>query len=277
MARPKKNTADYFPHLCNHGKKMAYVERRHGNDGYATWYKILEKLAQANDHYLHIEDEIEADFLADYCMVDIEKLTEILSDLVKVGALSSEAWENKIVYSCTLIESLTDLYARRKDKPRGLMQIIQDVGGVSVDINPHSIGEESKVENSIEEKSRVDTSLPAKPTSVALKHSDEDIDLARTWGKSVTERSPSFKLTAEHGPKWANVIRLMRERDGRSIDEIAKFMDGVHKDPFWSENIFDVKKLREQVNKGALDKLVKTESNNDSLIAQMAKEIEDGI
>jgi hypothetical protein len=127
------------------------------------------------------------------------------------------------------------------------------------------------------DKGKGNAIVKSKPTKVALKHSDEDIDLARTWGKSVTERSPSFKLKAEHGPKWANEIRLMRERDGRSVDEIAKFMDGVHKDPFWSENIFDVKKLREQINKGALDKLVKTEANNDNLIAQMAKEIQDGI
>lgn len=153
MSRPKKNTADYFPHLCNHGKKMSYIERRHGNDGYAVWYKILEKLAQAHDHYLHIEDEIEADFLADYCLVSIEKLREILADLVKVGALDSGAWESKIVYSMPLIESLNDLYTRRKDKPAQLMQIIDRVGGVSVYINSHSIVKDSKVENNIGEES----------------------------------------------------------------------------------------------------------------------------
>ena len=153
MSRPKKNTADYFPHLCNHGKKMSYIERRHGNDGYAVWYKILEKLAQAHDHYLHIEDEIEADFLAEYCLVSMDKLTEILEDLVKVGALDSDAWKNKVVYSLPLIDSLNDLYVRRKDKPAGLMQIIEQVSGVSVYINSHSIVKDSKVENSIRENS----------------------------------------------------------------------------------------------------------------------------
>jgi hypothetical protein len=154
MARPKKNTADYFPHLCNHGKKMSYIERRHGNDGYAVWYKILEKLAQANDHYLHLEDDIEADFLADYCLVDMDKLMEILKDLVKVGALDSEAWESKVVYSWPLIDSLSDLYTRRKDKPAELNQIIDRVKGVSVYINSHSIVKDSIEEKSIEEERR---------------------------------------------------------------------------------------------------------------------------
>lgn len=97
-----------------------------------------------------------------------------------------------------------------------------------------------------------------KPAKAVL-FSDEDMQLARTWGKSVSERSPSFKLTSEHGPKWANTIRLMRERDNRTVEEIAKFMDAVHKDDFWSGNIFDLTKLRKHINSGKLDKLIPKE------------------
>jgi len=218
MARPKKNTADYFPHLCNHGKKMGFIERRHGNDGYATWYKLLEKLAQAHDHFLDLEDEIEVDFLADFCLVEPVKLRGIIADLVKLGALNSEAWGYGIVYSDVLLESLADLYARRKDKPRALVSILTDVRGVNVDINnskdvvyvdikPHSIGEESKVEENIEplQKTCFDhlveiftgISQVEMPDILSITNQVKDVEL---FGKLAKERYYEAKKGFEPSP-----------------------------------------------------------------------------
>ena len=37
MARPERNSVDYFPFLCEEGNKMFYLEETYGNDGFATF------------------------------------------------------------------------------------------------------------------------------------------------------------------------------------------------------------------------------------------------
>jgi len=57
MARPERRNVDYFPHPVKHGKKMFFIENKYGNDGYSSWFKILEQLGDADDHYLDLEDQ----------------------------------------------------------------------------------------------------------------------------------------------------------------------------------------------------------------------------
>lgn len=45
---------------------------------------------------------------------------------------------------------------------------------------------------------------------------------------------------------WANDIRLMRQRDGRSIEEIKDLFSRANADPFWCTNILSPAKLRKQ-------------------------------
>lgn len=58
MAREQRRDVDYFPHDCTHGRKMHIIESKYGNDGYATWFKLLEELGKANNHYIDISDEM---------------------------------------------------------------------------------------------------------------------------------------------------------------------------------------------------------------------------
>ena len=44
MARPLKQTVDYFPHYVNHGKTLLIIENEYGNTGYAFWFKVIELL-----------------------------------------------------------------------------------------------------------------------------------------------------------------------------------------------------------------------------------------
>ena len=63
MARPKKQTIDYFPHSCTHGKTMFIIEQKYGNDGYAFWFKLLELLGDTAGHYIDLNDEATQEFL----------------------------------------------------------------------------------------------------------------------------------------------------------------------------------------------------------------------
>jgi hypothetical protein len=46
MAREQRRDVDYFPHECNHGRKMHIIESKYGNNGYAAWFKLLEELGR---------------------------------------------------------------------------------------------------------------------------------------------------------------------------------------------------------------------------------------
>ena len=45
---------------------------------------------------------------------------------------------------------------------------------------------------------------------------------------------------------WANEIRLMRERDGRTHKDICELFKWANEDEFWSANILSPSKLRDK-------------------------------
>jgi hypothetical protein len=117
MARPERNNVDYFPFLCKEGKAMFFIEQTYGNDGYATWVKILRQLAVTNYHFLNMNDDIELMFLASKCKITTEKLTAIVDDLCKLNEFNLILWRDyKIIYNAKFIESISDAYLNRKNK-----------------------------------------------------------------------------------------------------------------------------------------------------------------
>ncbi|MGK0841011.1 hypothetical protein ACRE5W_28210, partial [Klebsiella pneumoniae] len=63
MARPKKQTVDYFPHYVNSGKTLFILEKRYENNGYAFWFKVLELLGSTNGHIIDSRNPDEWEFL----------------------------------------------------------------------------------------------------------------------------------------------------------------------------------------------------------------------
>jgi len=136
--RPKKNTVDYFPHMMGEGKKMAYIETKYGNDGYATWFKILETLAKTEDHYLNLNDEINAMYLCGKCRTTMELMYAIINDLVKLNVFDSDLWQHKILWSEDFIESIRDTYKRRQSVALDKMDLcihLVNINSINVDIN----------------------------------------------------------------------------------------------------------------------------------------------
>lgn len=158
MARPERNTVDYFPHLLGEGKKMFFIENKYGNNGYATWYKILEKLGASEYHYLNLNKDEELMFLSAKCKVSEELLISIINDLSKMDVFDKDLWSNKIVWCPQFIESIDDAYRKRNNKCitlDGLRQLLTSLGilkpskGITKgDIKPQRIVEDSIVENS---------------------------------------------------------------------------------------------------------------------------------
>lgn len=130
MARPRKCTVDYFPHVTTHGKTMFVLEQRFGNDGYAVFFKVLETLGNADGHYINCNDLNAWVFLAAYCRVDVSLLREILELCAELGAINREFWADNFIYSENFVDGIKDAYRQRK-------VAIPTLSGVSTVINSY--------------------------------------------------------------------------------------------------------------------------------------------
>jgi len=162
MARPQRNNVDYFPFYCEDGNKMFYLEETYGNDGFATFVKILRELAKTNYHYLDLSKQTTLMFLSAKCKVSKETLLLIIKDLVELGKFDSVLWsENSIIWCQDFIDSIQDAYNKRNNKCityDGLLLLLLSLGvrkpsklPTKAPVNP-----QSKVKNTIIDKSKED-------------------------------------------------------------------------------------------------------------------------
>lgn len=152
MARPIKQTVDYFPHDCDHKKTMFIIEQKYGNDGYAFWFKLLETLGTSAGHYIDLNEPGEWEFLTSKTRVTDVICEEILNLLAKLEAIDTDLWKERIVWSQNFIERIKDAYRNRTvgipRKPDFLRKKQTCEGGSlrqSDDINQQSKVKENKV------------------------------------------------------------------------------------------------------------------------------------
>ena len=157
MARPKKQSVDYFPHSCTHGKTIFILETQFGNDGYSFWFKLLEILGNSNGHYASYNGDGANDweYLKAKVKLSDEKCTDILNLLSKLGAIDTDLWKRRVVWSQNFTDGISDVYVKRKTetptKPNYGNPKPQTVD-VSVTETPQSKVEETKVEEIKEDK-----------------------------------------------------------------------------------------------------------------------------
>jgi len=121
MARIQKDTVNYFPHDSNActGDTLTVLQSRYGNDGYAFWFKLLEKLASTDGHYVDCRNSTKWQLLLAKTGVNELIGVEMLNLLVEMHAIDKELWEAKIIWSQHLVDNLIDVYKnRRRELPQ---------------------------------------------------------------------------------------------------------------------------------------------------------------
>jgi Fe-S cluster biosynthesis and repair protein YggX len=119
MARPKKQTVDYFPHDAVSGKTLFILENAFGNDGYAFWFKLLEMLCTTEGHVYDTRNPSAWRFLIAKTRVSESLGRQILDLLAELGAIDTQLWQNGLIWSQHLVDNLADVYLKRKcDSPK---------------------------------------------------------------------------------------------------------------------------------------------------------------
>jgi hypothetical protein len=225
MARPPKNTVDYFPFYCEDGKKMFYIEETYGNDGFATFVKLLRELAKTENHYLDLSNSATMMFLAAKCKVSKEILNAIINDLCELGKFDKELWsENKIIWCQDFINSIQDAYEKRSNScidRNSLLSLLHSLGVRKLSkssnklslcsseggIKPQTKEKEIKVNNNIENSFAIYISFFNKTF-------DKDFSV-ETWSKkafgkykAVLKRYPT---QSEFGAELAKVCTVIKQ------------------------------------------------------------------
>ncbi len=120
MARPQKQTVDYFPHDvgASESKTLYILQNKYGNDGYAFWFKLLELLGSTAGHYYCFNNPADWEFLSAKTHVPETVIKEILVTLVNLNAIDRELFNRNVIWCQKFVDRLSDVYARRNDKPQ---------------------------------------------------------------------------------------------------------------------------------------------------------------
>jgi len=228
MARAPRNNVDYFPHSVTHGKKMFIIEQHFGNDGYALWFKLLEQLGKKDFHYIDFADEDEIEYLAAMSKVKVEKMTEIIEKLAKIGAIHKELFfSHKIIFSEKFIESVKDAYKRRKDTEcitlEGLWEHLQlkgkpkdSKGGKKVGRNPQRKEKESK-----QKKNKLNIMALA----FCPFYNDEEFHLVWIDFEKVREKKKAAKSERSYKALLKKLMKYSGGDKDKAIEIVAKSAD----------------------------------------------------
>ena len=91
------------------------------------------------------------------------------------------------------------------------------------------------------------------------KYSDEHLRLANKLKNNLIEDFPK-EMKKVDIEKWADMIRLLEERDKASIEAIEYVINWLPTNEFWFGNIRSAKKLREKIEKLKFE--IKADKNN---------------
>ena len=120
MARPKRQTVDYFLHYCKGGKTLYILEGKYGNDGYAFWFKLLELLGESEGHFYSCVNTTDWEFLLAKTRVQEDVANGIIDILIDLGKIDADLWRvGRILWVENLVKYLAEVYKRRRaDLPR---------------------------------------------------------------------------------------------------------------------------------------------------------------
>lgn len=113
MARPKKQTVDYFPHYASDGKTKLILQNEFGNDGYAFWYKLLELLCESENQVYGYNNPASWRLLLAKTSVTDDIAIKILQLLADLETIDPELHKNRVIWCQNLIENLELVYKRR--------------------------------------------------------------------------------------------------------------------------------------------------------------------
>ena len=107
----------YFPHDtgASNDTKLRCLCSVFGNDGYATYFRLLERIYADVNAALDLSAQGVWGVVATDCMVSGERLQEIIQAAVSMGLFDPQEWEHRILTSAGIQRRKEYISGRRRD------------------------------------------------------------------------------------------------------------------------------------------------------------------
>lgn len=192
-------------------------------------------------------------YLAIYPHVDIEGRIEADIEIIRGDCIPRLRWTNKKIDNC--LEDLDRI---------GLIVLYEIEGHKYLEITRFSdfqtLRKDREAESEIPpppaELQRNSSGTPpeVKLSKVKLSKVKKDffvpdskhLELANLLKTEILKNNPKAKITDSQINKWVDTIRVMVERDKRTLEEIKDLIVWAQSDSFWKCNILSMQKLRKQ-------------------------------
>ncbi|PTM58356.1 DUF4373 domain-containing protein [Desmospora activa] len=250
MARPKKEGMDYFPHDTDavNDEKIEALRMLYGNDGYAFYFILLERIYRTNDFELDISDTETMQILCRKVDVTPEKFNSMLETSLKWGCFDRESYEKRGVLTSSGIKKRADVVVQKRVKMRkkyrqSKEEVSEAQSKEEVSTSETTQETEAETPQRKEKKSKGKKSIKDN----RRKYADDSpyIKMVHYLLEKIQAWKPDYVFRGSE-QTWADDFRKMHEIDKRSKEDIRNVIDWATNDPFWQTNILSAKKLREK-------------------------------
>jgi len=116
MARPLKQTVEYFSHDANasQGRTLSILFNHFKHDGISAWWQLLERVSGTKNHVIDIRNPEDFEFLASIMRFTPERLREILQKMAELSAIDQELYRHGLIWSQNFVDRLEPVYKSRK-------------------------------------------------------------------------------------------------------------------------------------------------------------------
>lgn len=120
MARPKKEGMDYFPHDTDavNDEKIEALRMLYGNDGYAFYFIMLERIYRTKEFALDVSDAETIQILSRKVGVNQEVFLQMLETSLKRNIFDRELYENHRVLTSPGIQKRSGIVVEKREKMR---------------------------------------------------------------------------------------------------------------------------------------------------------------
>ena len=207
MARPQKEGMDYFPHDNDavNDEKIEALRVLYGNDGYAFYFILLERIYRTAEFELDVSDAETTQILCRKVAVTEEKFNAMLETALKRKCFDQEAYEQRSVLTSTGIKKRASVVIEKREFMRSKYKKVSDA-----ETTPET-REETPQRKGKERKGKE-----------RLKESKED---SIPYGEIINYLNS--KTGKSFSPKTDATIKFINGRweDGRTLEDFKRVID----------------------------------------------------
>lgn len=227
---------------ANQDARLQNVLLDYGLEGYGLYWYCIELIAgRVTKENLTFELEHDARIIARNVGSTPQKVEEMMRYFVSQGLFSD----------CNGVITCLKILRRIDASMSGNTSFRKAIDCAKINLES-AISHDSvmNIEDRTEDRRYIrslpsDKSSEKKSPEKKYRFDDRDMSLAQHMQEQIISINPSFLKKKDLSP-WANTIRLCRERDGRTIEQLYRVFNWASNDSFWSQNIQSPEKLRKQ-------------------------------